>query len=101
MLGGSVEGNVGMCSVNGSASESNYGRDGKNGSGNALHAGVKKMESDSGAAGKNGVVVSGRIGGNGADEDRLALREAALTKFRQKRKERCFEKKVTCFKLRV
>ncbi|XP_057483495.1 two-component response regulator-like APRR3 isoform X2 [Actinidia eriantha] len=83
MLGGSVEGNAGMCSVNGSASGSNYGRDGKNGSGNALHAEVKKMESDSGAAGKNG-----------ADEDRLALREAALTKFRQKRKERCFEKQV-------
>ena len=99
MLGGSVDGNVGMCSVNGSTSGSNYGRDGKNGSGNALHAEVKKMESDSGASGKNGVVVSGRIGGNGADEDRLALREAALTKFRQKRKERCFEKQVTCFKL--
>ncbi|PSR90005.1 Two-component response regulator-like [Actinidia chinensis var. chinensis] len=94
MLGGFVEGNVVMCSVNGSASGSNYGSNGKNGSGNALHAGVKKMESNSGAAGKNGVIVSGRVGGNGADEDRLALREAALTKFRQKRKERCFEKKV-------
>lgn len=32
--------------------------------------------------------------GNGTDEVRLALREAALTKFRLKRKERCFEKRV-------
>ena len=54
----------------------------------------------------NGNVAAGSIGiggidrksfGNGADEGRLALREAALTKFRLKRKERCFEKKVIYF----
>lgn len=52
---------------------------------------------------ENGNVAAGSIGiggidrksiGNGTDEVRLALREAALTKFRLKRKERCFEKRV-------
>ncbi|XP_023729548.2 two-component response regulator-like PRR73 isoform X2 [Lactuca sativa] len=37
---------------------------------------------------------SGSARGSGVDQDRLAQREAALNKFRQKRKERCFEKKV-------
>ncbi|CAI9296073.1 unnamed protein product [Lactuca saligna] len=52
---------------------------------------------DNGVAGKcNGGDGSGSGSGRGSgvDQDRLAQREAALNKFRQKRKERCFEKKV-------
>ncbi|CBI16233.3 unnamed protein product, partial [Vitis vinifera] len=53
------------------------------------------MEGDIGAAGNSGAgAISGKGGGNRVEEDRFAQREAALTKFRQKRKERCFEKKV-------
>ncbi|KAK1415650.1 hypothetical protein QVD17_31435 [Tagetes erecta] len=37
---------------------------------------------------------SGSGSGSGVDQVRIAQREAALNKFRQKRKERCFEKKV-------
>ncbi|XP_028086142.1 two-component response regulator-like PRR37 isoform X1 [Camellia sinensis] len=94
-FGGIVDGSGGDYSVNGSASGSNHGSNGQNGSSSALNAGVTNMESDNGAAEKSGVVgISGRVAGNGADEDRFAQREAALTKFRQKRKERCFDKKV-------
>lgn len=39
-------------------------------------------------------VVNGVTSGGGVDQNRSAQREAALTKFRLKRKERCFEKKV-------
>ncbi|KAL4333973.1 hypothetical protein GQ457_07G034070 [Hibiscus cannabinus] len=56
-------------SVNGSASGSNYGSNGMAG-------------------------AISRRSGSAAEEDRVAQRVAALTKFRQKRKERCFEKKV-------
>lgn len=38
--------------------------------------------------------VNGVTSGSGVDQNRSAQREAALTKFRLKRKERCFEKKV-------
>ncbi|XP_057956346.1 two-component response regulator-like PRR73 [Malania oleifera] len=91
VFGGPIEGNAGNCSMNGSASGSNHGSNGQNGSSTALNAGVTNIESDNGAAANSG---AGGISGNGLDEDRCAQREAALTKFRQKRKERCFEKKV-------
>ncbi|KAH9298669.1 hypothetical protein KI387_030351, partial [Taxus chinensis] len=42
--------------------------------------------------GENGV-VNGVTSGGGVDQNRYSQREAALTKFRLKRKERCFEKK--------
>ncbi|KAB2028472.1 hypothetical protein ES319_D05G101200v1 [Gossypium barbadense] len=74
-------------SVNGSASGSKYGSNGHNGSETGLRAEHAVTEDSNGTA-------SGRRGGSGADEDRVAQRAAALTKFRQKRKERCFEKKV-------
>ncbi|TYI80707.1 hypothetical protein E1A91_D05G106800v1 [Gossypium mustelinum] len=74
-------------SVNGSASGSKYGSNGHNGSETGLRAEHAVTEDGNGTA-------SGRRGGSGADEDRVAQRAAALTKFRQKRKERCFEKKV-------
>ncbi|KAF3962856.1 hypothetical protein CMV_012687 [Castanea mollissima] len=95
VLGGPVESNTGNYSVNGSASGSNYGSNGQNGSNTALNPGVTNVESDNGAAGNSGAGgISRKNSGSGADEGRVAHREAALNKFRQKRKERCFEKKV-------
>ncbi|GMI92073.1 hypothetical protein HRI_002876600 [Hibiscus trionum] len=71
-------------SINGSASGSNCGSNGRNGSAeNAI------MDDVNGTAG-----AMSRRSGSAADENRIAQRAAALTKFRQKRKERCFEKKV-------
>lgn len=96
LLSASLEGNAGSHSLNGSASGSNHGSNGQNGSTATLNASGTNMESDNGIAGKG--EASGIIGftsGSGIDPDRVALREAALNKFRQKRKERCFEKKVT------
>lgn len=85
--------------MNGSASGSNHGSNGQNGSSTALNAGLMNLESDNGVAGNSGDGISRRNGGIGVDEDRVAHREAALTKFRQKRKERCFERRVTHFSL--
>ncbi|KAH9700955.1 Two-component response regulator-like PRR37 [Citrus sinensis] len=83
------EGNAGNYSVNGSASGSNHGSNGQNGSSTALNAGVTNLDSDNGAAGNSGVGgITERISGNVVDEVWVAQREAALTKFRQKRKER-------------
>lgn len=102
MLGGPVESNAGNYSVNGSASGSNYGSNGQNGGSTALNAGVTNVESENGAAGNIGAgAISGKNIGNGSDEERLAHREAALNKFRQKRKERCFEKRVIYFPDRI
>ncbi|KAB2013714.1 hypothetical protein ERO13_D09G156300v2 [Gossypium hirsutum] len=97
--GGLVEGNAANYSVNGSASGSNHGSNGPNGSSNAVNTVGTNMESDNGIAGKSGsgdVSGSGSGSGSGskADQSKSAHREAALTKFRQKRKERCFQKKV-------
>ncbi|XP_021278124.1 two-component response regulator-like APRR3 [Herrania umbratica] len=87
---GPSECNIITYSVNGSVSGSNYGSNGPNRSSTALNAEQAIMESENGAAG----AMSGRSSGSGADGDRVAQRVAALTKFRQKRKERCFEKRV-------
>ncbi|GMI71370.1 pseudo-response regulator 7 [Hibiscus trionum] len=97
MLGGLVEGNAGNYSVNGSASGSNHGSNGPNGSSNAVNTIGTNMGSDNGIAGKSGsgdASGSGSGSGSKADQSKSAHREAALTKFRQKRKERCFQKKV-------
>ncbi|MFS7957789.1 putative response regulator and transcription factor RR-A-type family [Helianthus anomalus] len=60
-------------------------------------------EKDMAEGGDNGVAEKGKTGNlsgsgsgsaSGVDQDRLAQREAALNKFRQKKKKRCFEKKV-------
>lgn len=85
-------------SVNGSVSGSGHGSNGPYGSSNGMNAGGMNMGSDNGA-GKNGNgdgsgSGSGSGSGNLADENKISQREAALTKFRQKRKERCFRKKV-------
>ncbi|XWS74224.1 hypothetical protein CRYUN_Cryun02cG0197500 [Craigia yunnanensis] len=87
---GASECNIINYSVNGSASGSNYGSHGPNGSSTGLNGERSIMESDNGATG----AMSGRSSVSGADEDWIAQRVAALTKFRQKRKERCFEKRV-------
>lgn len=107
VLGGHLEGNAGNYSVNGSASGSNYGSNGPNGSSSGANAGIVKTESNiravgnsgSGDASKNGIgngsgndSASGR--GDKVDHSKHAQREAALTKFRQKRKERCFKRRV-------
>ncbi|PON62388.1 Two-component response regulator-like [Parasponia andersonii] len=94
-LGGPVDSHTGNYSMNGSASGSNHGSNGQNGSSTALNAGILNVESDNGLAGNSGGGgISKRDNGNGVDENRVAQREAALNKFRQKRKERCFEKRV-------
>ncbi|KAJ4978163.1 hypothetical protein NE237_008943 [Protea cynaroides] len=90
---GPMEGNTGNCSLNGSTSGSNRGSNGQNGSSTAMNTGGMKMESDNGIAGKSGA-GGGSGSRSGVDQDQIAQRVAVLTKFRQKRKERCFEKKV-------
>ncbi|PON72782.1 Two-component response regulator-like [Parasponia andersonii] len=86
VLSGPVEGNNGNCSIIRSVSGSNHG------SSAAINVGGTNLESDNGISGKSG---SGDASGSGrVDENKSAQREAALTKFRQKRKERCFRKKV-------
>ncbi|EXC33207.1 Two-component response regulator-like protein [Morus notabilis] len=95
VFGGPVESHTRNYSVNGSASGSNHGSNGQNGSSTALNAGLTNVESDNGVIGNSGGDgISRRNSGIGVDENRVAQREAALTKFRQKRKERCFEKRV-------
>ncbi|KAE8720344.1 Two-component response regulator-like APRR7 [Hibiscus syriacus] len=93
VLGGPVEGNGANYSVNGSGSGSNHGSNVPNGSSIAVNTIGTNMESANGIAGKSG---SGDSSGSGskAEQSKSAHREAALTKFRQKRKERCFRKKV-------
>lgn len=95
-LSTSIESNAGNNSLNGSTSGSNHGSNGQNGSTTALNVGGANIESDNGVAmkgGPSGTIVYGSS--SGVDRTRFAQREAALNKFRQKRKERCFEKKVT------
>lgn len=74
--------------MNGSASGSNTGaNNGQSG------MGVAPMADDNSG---NDPALDGASGANGVctEQMRFARREAALNKFRQKRKERCFEKKV-------
>lgn len=97
ILTASAEGNAANF---GSASGSNNGENGgswQKGKSPAPVVEDGKIGSDNGVAGKcNGGDGSGSGSGRGSgvDQERLTLREAALNKFRQKRKERCFEKKV-------
>lgn len=82
--GGGVEGNIGNYSLNGSGSGSKHGSNGVNVEG-------KNVES------RGGVGLAGKSGGDGGEnriEQKSAAREAALMKFREKRKDRCFQKKV-------
>ncbi|KAF8096021.1 hypothetical protein N665_0319s0039 [Sinapis alba] len=79
-------------SVNGSGSGSGHGSHDPYGSSNGMNAGGMNKGSANGAGGSGD--GSGSGSGNVADENKMSQREAALTKFRQKRKERCFRKKV-------
>ncbi|KAL2989483.1 hypothetical protein AAZX31_11G142400 [Glycine max] len=94
-FGGPAESNAANYGVDGNAAESDHGsNNGQDGS-NTLTIRMINMENGNVAAGSIGIGgIDRKSFGNGADEGRLALREAALTKFRLKRKERCFEKKV-------
>lgn len=95
VLGGPGDGDPGNYSLNRSASGSNYGSNGLNGSSMAVNATGTNGGSDRGLGGRSGSGEANGSGcGNRIDQDRLAQREAALSKFRQKRKERCFKKKV-------
>ncbi|XP_012835975.1 PREDICTED: two-component response regulator-like APRR7 isoform X1 [Erythranthe guttata] len=88
VLGKPMEDNSRNCR-NRSASGSNHGSNGHNGTVG------RYTESGIGQAGRNGSGdTSGSGGGTGVDECKLAPREAALNKFRQKRKERSFTKRV-------
>lgn len=90
-----LEGNTGNYSVSGSVSGSNHGSNGNTGSKSVPNGGENDKVKDDGVAGHTGDGgVTEKINGGGTDEERIALREAALSKFRQKRKERCFEKRV-------
>ena len=105
MVATGVDGQSG--SSNGYGSTGN-GNGSMNGSASGSNTGVNNGQSGLGAApmandnsGNNGVsgndpAMDGASGGNGVctEQMRFARREAALNKFRQKRKERCFEKKV-------
>ncbi|GMN51200.1 hypothetical protein TIFTF001_020350 [Ficus carica] len=51
----------------------------------------RKIGSENGVRGKEGSI---EVSGYGNNENRYVQREAALKRFRQKRQERCFEKKV-------
>ncbi|KAL2992383.1 hypothetical protein AAZX31_10G046000 [Glycine max] len=93
-----VEGNVGNHSINRSVSGSNNGSNGQNGSSTAVNAGGTNTESNNGLTGNSGSGdASGSGSANRVDQNKTSQREVALTKFRQKRKERrerCFHKKV-------
>lgn len=93
-FGGPAESNGTNYGLNGSAAESDHGSNGQDGS-NTLTIRMINVENRDVTAGSIGVGAIERINiGSGSYEERIALREAALTKFRQKRKERCFDKKV-------
>ncbi|KAL9258891.1 Two-component response regulator-like APRR7-like protein [Drosera capensis] len=92
--GGLFEGSAGY-SLYGSVSGSNHGSNGQNGSSTAANAGGLYNESNNGVGDKSGSGDgSGSGSGNQADQSKLSQREAAVNKFRQKRKERCFKTKV-------
>lgn len=95
VIGAPGDGDPGNRSLNRSASGSNYGSNGQKGNSTAVNAGMSNGESDTDLGGRNGsrdAIGSGC--GNRVNENNLTQREAALLKFRQKRKERCFKKKV-------
>ncbi|CAA7406286.1 unnamed protein product [Spirodela intermedia] len=96
MFNGPTETNVGNYSINVSISGSQHGSNAQNGS-STMNPERTNMESENVLIGKKeagGCNGSGSGSGSGMDENRFAQRVAALTKFRQKRNQRCFQKKV-------
>lgn len=95
VLGAPSDGGPANLRLNRSTSGSNYGSNVQNASSTAMNAVATNGESDMDLGGRNGTRDANESGcGNRVDENKLAQREAALSKFRQKRKERCFKKKV-------
>ncbi|KAL8115652.1 hypothetical protein AgCh_022234 [Apium graveolens] len=93
MLDGHVGGNATFQNLVGS--DNNRGSSGRDGSSNESNVGVTNLERDNGEKVNNGVnSINQGANEDGANKDCSSQREAALKKFRQKRKERCFEKKV-------
>ncbi|GFY84605.1 pseudo-response regulator 7 [Actinidia rufa] len=84
-----IEGNAAnYSSLNGSISGSNNGSNVENGSSTAVIPEGANIPNDNGLAGKCGAAGGGGSG-SGVDQNRYAQREAALNKFRLKRKDRC------------
>ncbi|CAK7325569.1 unnamed protein product [Dovyalis caffra] len=96
MLSTPLEGNAGNYISNGRVSGSDHGSIDQNRSSTALNPRGINMKNNNGAAGEGGTPGASSVIGSraGVGQNRFALREAASIKFRQKRKERCFEKKV-------
>uniref|UniRef100_A0A7N1A978 Uncharacterized protein n=1 Tax=Kalanchoe fedtschenkoi TaxID=63787 RepID=A0A7N1A978_KALFE len=91
------EGNDGNFSMNGSGSGSQHGSNGKDGSQHGSNQPDLVTHTDNDNAlvrNSSDDIVNTNSVSNGSDEDRFSQRDAALTTFRQKRKERSFEKKV-------
>lgn len=90
-----IEGDGGNYNLNKSGSGSKHGSTGQNGSSTVVHAGGTNTESDVLLTGKSG---SGDVSGTGSrsrkDQNKFEHREAALTKFRQKKKDRQLGNKV-------
>ncbi|CAM0145172.1 unnamed protein product [Urochloa decumbens] len=91
----SVEGHAANYSVNGGVSGAHNGCNGQNGSSAAPNIARPNMESVNGIVSEN-VAGGGSGSGSGNDmyQNRFPQREAALNKFRLKRKDRNFGKKV-------
>lgn len=97
LVGSQQEDNSGNHNLNESASWSNHGSNGQNRSGTVSNAIVVNIESENGGVPENNGKATSGIGYReiqGVDQNRYSQREAALNKFRLKRKERCFTKKV-------
>ncbi|KAI3793660.1 hypothetical protein L1987_36280 [Smallanthus sonchifolius] len=90
--GGPIEGNLENNNMNRSGSGSKHGSNVPNGSDTGVNFEVTNVESNVDVAGKSG--SGDASGGGGRDHHKSAQREEALTKFRQKREVRCFQKKV-------
>jgi pseudo-response regulator 7 len=92
------EGHAANYTVNGGVSGGRNGCNGQNGSSAAPNIATPNMESVNGTVSKN-VAGGGSGSGNDTYQNRFPQREAALNKFRLKRKDRNFSKKVACFRL--
>ncbi|XP_071910466.1 two-component response regulator-like PRR73 isoform X3 [Coffea arabica] len=92
VLGAPGDGDPANLRLNRSTSGSNYGSNAQNSA--AMNAEPTNGESDMDLGGTNGIRDANGSGCENRVENKLVPREAALLKFRQKRKERCFKKKV-------
>lgn len=86
-----IEGNASNYGLNRSASGSNNGSNGQNDNNIVRTVEGIKLSINNGVTQKCG---AGDGSGNDVDPNNMSRREAALYKFRQKRKDRCFDKKV-------